>query len=67
MIEQDSDHLKLLVRELSKANPDQGIIKLKTSLLGIPYNSDLIAMMSDVLVYLSKQPKKNLRMKEKLA
>lgn len=48
-----NDDLKLLVQELSKTNPNPDLIKTKTDMLGIPYSSDLIIMMSEVLVYLS--------------
>ncbi len=64
MIQHDNEHLNLLVRELSKTNPSAEIIKSKTGILGIPYNPDLIILMSDVLVYLSKKPKKKSPMKE---
>lgn len=67
MIQQDNDHLNLLVRELSKSNPNHDIIKSNTQTLGIPYNPDLIILMSDVLVYLSKHSKKKNLPKEKLA
>lgn len=49
-----NEDLKTLVQELSKTNPDAELIKTKTGLLGIPYSADLIIMMSEVLVYLSK-------------
>ncbi|AGH96716.1 hypothetical protein [Pseudobdellovibrio exovorus] len=49
-----NDDLKVLVQELSKTNPNADVIKTKTDMLGIPYSSDLIIMMSEVLVYLSK-------------
>ena len=58
-------NLNLLVRELSKSNPNSEIIKSKTQNLGIPYSDDLIILMSDVLVYLAKQPKKKPSLKEK--
>ena len=60
-------NLNLLVRELSKSNPNSEIIKSKTQNLGIPYSDDLIILMSDVLVYLAKQPKKKPSLKEKQA
>ena len=57
--------LQVLLQELSKTNPDLKLLKFKTESLGIPFSSDLITLMSEVLVYLSKsQPHKN-RLKEK--
>ncbi len=67
MIQQDNDHLNLLVRELSKNNPNHDIIKFNTQSLKIPYNTDLIILMSDVLIYLSKHSNKKTLPKEKLA
>ena len=61
-----SQDLQILVQELSKTNPDSKLIKTKTDILGIPYSSDIIIMMSEVLVYLSKQNKKT-KLKEKPA
>lgn len=58
-------HLDVLVQELSKTSPNSETVKSKTQILGIPYNADMIALMSDVLVYLSKQPRKKSPMKEK--
>lgn len=59
--------LQTLVQELSKTNPDSKLVKNKTEVLGIPYSQDVIVMMSEVLVYLSKN---NLntksRMKDKI-
>ena len=46
--------LQVLVKELSKTNPDLKLIQSKTAALGIPYSSDLIVLMSEILVYLSK-------------
>lgn len=46
--------LQVLVKELSKTNPDLKLIQSKTAVLGIPYSSDLIVLMSEILVYLSK-------------
>lgn len=46
--------LQILVQELSKKNPDSKLVKSKTDLLGIPYSADEIIMMSEVLVYISK-------------
>lgn len=46
--------LQTLVHELSKNNPDAKLIKNKTEVLGIPYSQDVITLMSEVLVYLSK-------------
>lgn len=52
--------LQALVHELSKSNPNINRVKDKTDILGIPYNPDLITLMSEVLVYLSKNsPSKN--------
>lgn len=59
--------LQTLVQELSKTNPDSKLIKNKADLLGIPYSSDLIILMSEVLVYLSKSKHAKDRSKEKLA
>ena len=67
MIKQDDQHLDILVQELSKNSPNSETVKSKTQILGIPYNQDLIAMMSDVLVFLSKQPRKKPHLKEKTA
>lgn len=49
----DND-LQILVQELSKTNPDLKLIQNKTTALGIPYSKDLIVLMSEILVYLSK-------------
>lgn len=57
IIEQNTD-LNMLVQELSKNNPDHRIIKDKTSLLGIPYSQDLIILMSEILVFMSKSDQK---------
>lgn len=46
--------LQTLVQELSKTSPDSKLIKNKTEVLGIPYSQDIIILMSEVLVYLSK-------------
>lgn len=53
--------LQVLVQELSKSRPDEKIVKSKTQVLGIPYSTDLIVLMSEVLVYISKKqsPQKN--------
>ena len=67
MIKHDDQHLDILVQELSKSSPNTDTVKSKTELLGIPYNQDLIVLMSDVLVYLSKQPRKKPHLKEKNA
>ena len=55
-----NEHINQLVIELSKSNPNADIIKSNTETLGIPYSADIIVLMSDVLVYLSKnkQPTK---------
>lgn len=50
-----NNDLQTLVHELSKSKPDVNMVKRKTDTLGIPYNSDLIVLMSEVLVYLSKK------------
>lgn len=56
----------ILVQELSKSNPDSRLIKSKTEVLGIPYSPDLIILMSEVLVYLSKSKQMHKgRLKEK--
>lgn len=60
-----NEHINQLVIELSKTNPNLEIIKSKTETLGIPYSADIIILMSDVLVYLSKNKNKQ-PMKEKL-
>ncbi len=57
--------LQVLVKELSKTNPDSKLVKTKTDVLGIPYSSDPIILMSEVLVYLSKSENKKSRLKEK--
>lgn len=62
-----AEDLKILVTELSKTNPNAELIKNKTGILGIPYSSDLIILMSEVLVYLSNSDKKKGRLKEKPA
>jgi hypothetical protein len=51
-----NEHLNALVQELSKKSPNVELIKTKTTVLGIPYSNDLIILMSEVLVYLSKTP-----------
>ena len=51
-----ADDLKVLVQELSKVHPNADLIKNKTANLGIPYSPDQIILMSEVLVYLSKNP-----------
>lgn len=62
-----SQHLNVLVNELSKKNPNEEIVKSKANHLGIPYNNDLIILMSEVLVYLSKSPEKKIALKDKMA
>ena len=62
-----SQDLQVLVKELSKSNPDSKLLKTKTDVLGIPYSSDLIILMSEVLVYLSKTDSQKPRLKEKIA
>ncbi|MBY0553368.1 hypothetical protein K2P97_02485 [bacterium] len=59
-----NEDLQTLVQELSKTNPDSKLIKNKTDVLGIPYSNDLIILMSEVLVYLSKNPNKKNNLKE---
>lgn len=49
------DNIQVLVQELSSPNPDLKIVKSKTEALGIPYNSDLIVLMSEVLLFLSQE------------
>lgn len=61
----NNEHLNVLVQELSKKSPNVDLIKNKTDLLGIPYSNDLIILMSEVLVYLSKTPQTPIQMKEK--
>lgn len=63
----ENEDLKTLVQELSKTNPNPDLIKNKTDVLGIPYSADLIILMSEVLVYLSKSNNKKGRLKEKPA
>lgn len=46
--------LQTLVQELAKNNPDKKLIKNKSLALGIPYSTDLITLMSEVLLYLSR-------------
>ena len=60
-----NEHINQLVIELSKSNPNADIIKSNTETLGIPYSVDIIVLMSDVLVYLSKNKNKQ-PTKEKL-
>ncbi len=61
-----NEHINQLVIELSKTIPNVDLIKSKTETLGIPYNADIIILMSDVLMYLSKNKNKR-PMKEKTA
>lgn len=63
----ENEDLKTLVQELSKKNPNAELIKNQTKILGIPYSSDLIILMSEVLVYLSNNETKKSIMKEKPA
>lgn len=67
MIRYDNEHLNALVLELSKNNPNADVIKSKTEILGIPYSPDMIILMSDVLVYISKNPQKRPTLKDKPA
>ena len=62
-----NQHLNALVHELSKKNPNAELIKTKTNLLGIPYSNDLIILMSEVLVFLSKSNEKKPLLKDKTA
>ncbi len=62
-----SQDLQTLVQELSKTNPDSKLIRNKADVLGIPYSADLIILMSEVLVYLSKNTNQKGRLKEKPA
>ena len=64
MISYDNEHLNVLVQELSKNNPNAEVLRTKSEVLGIPYSADMIILMSDVLVYLSKNPQKPNIMKE---
>lgn len=62
-----SSDLQTLVQELSKNNPDLQLIKKKAEVLGIPYSNDIIILMSEVLVYLSKNEiQRKGRLKDKL-
>ena len=62
-----NEDLNVLVQELSKKNPNPQLIKSKSETLGIPYSSDLIILMSEVLVFLSQNDHKKSIMKEKPA
>ncbi len=62
-----NDDLNVLVHELAKKSPNLQTIKNKTEILGIPYSADLIVLMSEVLVFLSKNEVKRPVMKEKQA
>lgn len=61
----ENKDLQTLVHELSKATPDPKLIRNKTDVLGIPYSPDLIVLMSEVLVFLSKNKSSKNRLKEK--
>ena len=61
-----NEHINQLVLELSKSNPNVEIVKSKTEILGIPFNPDIIILMSDVLVYLSELSKQKSPLKEKV-
>ena len=67
MMNYGNELINQLVIELSKANPDTELVKSRTKDLGIPYNPDIIILMSDVLVYLSQIREKKSAAKEKLA
>ena len=60
-----NEHLNILVQELSKKSPNTDLIKDKTGLLGIAYSTDLIILMSEVLVYLSASNRKKPYLKDK--
>ena len=60
-----NEDLNILVQELSKKNPNPQLIKSKTDSIGIPYSSDLIILMSEVLVFISQNESKHSAMKEK--
>lgn len=45
-----NDHLSTLVTELTKSKPDQQVIKLMCEKTGYAYSSDLIQLMSDILM-----------------
>ena len=60
-----NEDLNVLVQELSKKNPNPQLLKSKTDVLGIPYSADVIILMSEVLVYLSKNDRKRSILKEK--
>jgi hypothetical protein len=45
-----TDHLSTLVTELTKSKPDQQVIKLMCEKTGYVYSSDLIQLMSDILI-----------------
>lgn len=60
-----NEDLNILVQELSKKNPNPQLIKSKTDIIGIPYSSDLIILMSEVLVFISQNEAKPSAMKEK--
>ncbi len=59
-----SKDLQILLQELAKSNPEARLVKSKIDILGIPYNSDLIILLSEVLVYLSKNLLKNMAAKK---
>lgn len=61
----NNEHLNALVHELSKKSPNVDLIKDKTNILGIPYSADMIILMSEVLVYLSKSSQHPPFLKEK--
>jgi hypothetical protein len=45
-----SDHLSILVAELTKSKPDHQIVKQMCENTGYAYSSDLIQLMSDILI-----------------
>jgi hypothetical protein len=62
-----NEDLHALVQELSKKNPNSELVKSKSNRLGIPYNNDLIILMSEVLIFLSKTNSKKHLLKDKSA
>jgi hypothetical protein len=65
MTVEGNEDLRALVQELSKKNPSENLLKTKTKQLGIPYSNDLIILMSEVLVYLSKAEQKHSALKDR--
>jgi hypothetical protein len=46
--------LSMLVSELSKAKPDHQVIKLMCQKTGFQYSTDLIQLMSDILLTIER-------------